>query len=84
MKVRYKSNGEMDISSLFNTHGVGEVITCDSSCAYIPDLDVWLESTQGWKDMGQAFRDHDLIIDNHNTSFFEPRDEEERKRGYSL
>jgi len=50
---------------------------------YIKDLDVWLEQKQEWKDMKQAFRDHDLITDNYNKYFFEPRNEEERKRGFS-
>ena len=44
----------------------------------IKDFDVWLESKQEWKDMAQAFRDKDLIIDNYNTIFFEPKTQEDK------
>lgn len=83
MKVKYKKSGVIAGSSMFNTSTVGEVLTGDDS-AYIKELDVWLEALQEWKDMPQAFKDHDLIADNFNTCFFEPRNEEDRKRGYSL
>ena len=83
MKVRYKETGVIAGSGRFNISTVGEVLTGDDS-AYIHDLDVWLEQKKEWKDMVQAFKDYDLITDNDNTIFFEPRNEEEKKRGYSL
>ena len=83
MKVRYRKTGAIATSSRFNAFAVLEVLTEDDS-AYVHDLDVWLEQKKKWKDMLQAFKDHDLITDNYNTIFFEPRNGEERVRGYSL
>lgn len=95
MKVRMKSNpSSVFSSSEFNTHALGEVIGCgkDFGCDlfYIKDLDVFIEARThagnhiGWKDMREAFKDKDLIIDNYNTCFFEPKNEEDRQRGYTL
>jgi hypothetical protein len=64
-------------------HALCEVLTGDDS-APPSELDVWLEATQSWKPMDQAFRDRDLICDNHNTCFFEPPTPEDRARGYTL
>ena len=80
MKVRFKK-GKETFANKFNPTGVGEVLTGDDS-VFISDLNVWLESKKEWKDMSEAFRDHDLIVDNYNTYFFEPRSEEDRKRGF--
>ncbi len=67
---------------------------------YISDLEVFItkniqfllnkEETQKWTpvghwiSMGEAFKNHDLITDNYNTEFFEPKNEEEKKRGYRM
>lgn len=85
MKVRYKKTGEEASSSGFNIHAINEVLTGEDS-AYIHELDVWLTKTTppGWKDMREAFRDHDLITDNYNRYFFEPWTEEDRERGFTL
>jgi hypothetical protein len=88
MKVRTK-NDPMDVfySGKFNTHAVGEVEGHGDSFGadlfFIRDLDVLLSSGE-WKDMSQAFKDHDLITDNYNVIFFEPINEEDRKRGYVI
>lgn len=90
MKVRHKNSPDQRATaSRFNTHGLGEMIVyfhdpddCDSD--FIRDYEVFLEATQQWKDMSQAFKDHDLITDNYNTEFFEPKDDAERQRGYRL
>jgi len=37
-----------------------------------------------WMSMSEAFKNNDLITDNYNTKFFEPKNDEERKRGYRL
>lgn len=37
-----------------------------------------------WISMDEAFKNKDLITDNYNTKFFEPKDEEEKNRGYRL
>ncbi len=84
MKVRYKKNHDLvDCASNFNMTALSEVILSDTS-EYTSKLEVFLEKTQEWKDMNQAFKDHDIIIDNYNTHFFEPPTEEDRKRGYTL
>ena len=88
MKVRMKSdpNGVFH-SSKFNTHAMSEVIGQGDSFGadsfFIKDLDVLL-STGQWKDMKQAFRDRDIITDNYNTWFFEPKTKADRDRGYTL
>lgn len=85
MKVRYKKTLSEASASQFNMHALSEVLTGDDSPS-ISELDVWLTKTNppGWKDMGQAFRDKDLITDNYDSRFFEPENEEDRKRGYTL
>jgi len=35
-----------------------------------------------WIPMDEAFKNKDLITDNYNTTFFEPENDEEKKRGY--
>jgi len=83
MKMRYKKTGRITFSSKFNVGGLFEVITEDDS-AFIKDLDVYLESKKEWKDLGQAFKDKDLIPDNLNVYFFEPINKKEREQGYRL
>ena len=87
MKVRTKIAKDEGQASRFNTSTTDEVIMYftegDADSMFIRELDVWIEPN-GWKDMAAAFADHDIITDNHNTCFFEPKDEEDRKRGYTL
>jgi hypothetical protein len=84
MKVRYKKNPEeIRYSSNFNTSAIGEVLTGDDS-PFFHELDVFLELKQEWKDLRQAFADRDLITDNYNTCFFEPKNQEDRRRGFTL
>jgi len=88
MKVRGKASGIVWFSNRFNIHGMSEIIInhkeYGGDSVYIKDFDVFLESNQEWKDMSQAFKDHDLIVDNYNTLFFEPSTKEDRIRGYTL
>ena len=81
MRIRYKKTGTEADSSRFNVHAIAEVLTGDDS-AYISDLDIWIDGE--WKDMGQAFKDRDIIPDNYNTFFGPPRTDEDRERGYFL
>ena len=81
MKLRYKKTGTETASSSFNVHAMAEVLTGDDT-VYISDLDVWLPKLNIWKDMGRAFTDHDLIVDDYNTYFFEPENDEEREKGW--
>jgi hypothetical protein len=87
MKVRNKKQTWEGLSSEFNTCGLGEVIVgflddegMDSM--FINELEVFLDSKQEWKDMSQAFKDNNIISDNFNTCFREPKNEEERENGY--
>ncbi len=83
MRLRYKASGEECGFQGLNTHAMSEVLTDDDS-VFIRDLDVYLEKTDppGWKDLKQALKDGDVIIDNYNTTFREPLNEAERKQGY--
>lgn len=87
MKVRNKEHTWTGWSSKFNTHALAEIIVgfdgdggMDSM--FISEVEIFLESKQIWKDMNQAFKDNDLIIDNYNTCFREPKNQEEIDRGY--
>lgn len=86
MRIRFKSNGIEGNSSDFNIHALAEVLVYfdegDADSVFIRDLDVLLES--GWKDMNQAFKDRDLIVDNYNTCFFPPQNKEDKERGFTL
>lgn len=42
------------------------------------------KSVGHWISMSEAFENYDLITDNYNIEFFEPENDEERKRGYRL
>jgi len=86
MKVRLKDFPEAVGSSMdFNTHALAEVIVGfeghGQDSVSVLDLEVWIEGL-GWKDMSRAFRDRDLIPDNHNRWFGEPRTCEDIERGY--
>jgi hypothetical protein len=81
MQIRYRDTGILGVASSFNLSA--KVIINDDS-AFERDLDVWLEQKQCWKSMDEAFRDCDLITDDHNTHFFEPLTEADRARGYTL
>jgi hypothetical protein len=83
MKVRYQKTGSIAHASRFNMAALAEVITGDDSPS-IHELDVWLEQKQQWKPLADAFRDHDVITDDLNSSFFEPQTEEDRQRGFAV
>lgn len=89
MRLKHKTRNLFATGSQFNTHGIGEFIAYyegedgDCSSDYIKDYDVQLPDGT-WKDFAQAFKDRDIIVDNYNTHFFFPTNEEDRKRGYTL
>lgn len=87
MKVRNKNNTWTGLSDNFNLHGLGEVIvTFDDGSGtesmFINELDIFLPSLGMWKDMEQAFKDKDIIPDNYNTIFAEPKCDKDRENGY--
>lgn len=81
MLIRHKDTKVETYSDKFNTSTIGEVVTQDDSL-FIKDLDVFIRSKNKWKDMRQAFADKDIITDNFNINFREPKSEEEYKQGY--
>jgi hypothetical protein len=84
MQVRWKDcPEEVRHTGEFNMHALNEIDMKDDS-AFVKDLDVFIEATGQWKDMGEAFRDKDIITDNYNSHFFEPKTQEDRERGYTL
>lgn len=86
MKARNKKTGDLGHSSKFNMHAILEIIVCfdegDCDSDYISNYDVYLESKQTWKPLDEAFRDKDIIEDNYCSEFREPRNEEEKQRGW--
>ena len=87
MKVRNIKTKEKGESSSFNTHSLSEVIVGwkeELDTVFTKDLEVFIEALQVWKTLNQAFKDKDIINDNYNEYFFEPKNEEDRKRGYTL
>lgn len=87
MKVRYKSRIDFTWYSIgFNTHAIGEVLIANSEhgadSEFIGRLEVYLPEQDVWKNMSEAFHDHDIIPDTHNEYFREPRTEDERTRGW--
>ena len=84
MKVRYKKYPNISRSSYhFNLASLNEILVGDDSPP-ISEMEVWLVSKNEWVDMATAFHDKDLITDNYNTEFFEPRTPEDRERGFTL
>ena len=86
MKVRNRQNKTEGYSSTFNTHACSEIVVYfpdgDCSSEFIADYDVYLESTQIWMDMQEAFREKLIIPDNYNTAFREPVNKAERDKGW--
>lgn len=82
--LRYKKHPDEPFhASQFNTSAASpiEILTGDDS-AFARDLDVLINGE--WKDLLEAFQDHDLIVDNFNTFFFVPNTPEDRERGFAL
>lgn len=89
MKIRHKELGTICSSSGFNTHSISEihVLYPDDGGAdsdFMRNYDVWLDTKQCWMDLLEAFKMHDVIVDNYNTHFFEPTTPDDRYRGYTL
>ena len=86
VKVRLIDNPDITgTADRFNTTEV--IVYYDGENGYISsefpsDLEVLIHDK--WITLKEAFKNHDLISDLYNTKFFEPKDEEERKRGYRI
>lgn len=87
MKLRQKSDGTICSSSNFNVNAMSEILVYwkeEMDTCFIKDFDVFIEANKKWMDLSEAFKQHDVIIDNYNTCFFEPQTIEDRKRGFAL
>lgn len=89
MKLRNKLTSDLCQSDKFNMHSTSEIIVfyeddCDSDYIKNFDVELGVGDAVRWVDLRQAFKDHDVITDNFNTRFFEPKDEEDRARGYTI
>ena len=85
MKLRLKETQETCSSYRFNIHALSEIYVYfehDMDTDFIKNYDVWLEAKQEWKDLSQAFQDSDIIPDNFNTYFREPKNDTERTQGW--
>ena len=86
MKVRFTDKPHITgTSNRFNVVALAEVIVgfdgdMGADTCFIRDLDVLIK--EEWITLSQAFKNHDLITDNYNTTFFEPKTPEDRERGY--
>jgi len=72
-------------SSKLNSNSISEIIIVWDSgevdSDYASRYEVLLTSGE-WITLTEAFRDNKVITDNYNTSFREPLNEEEKKRGW--
>ncbi len=87
MKVRLIKNKEITgTSNKFNTCSFNEVIVCfpdgGLESEFIFNLEVKIENR--WISLSEAFKQKLLVIDNYNTGFFEPVNDEEKDKGYRL
>lgn len=85
--VRHKEKPELlGSASRFNIHGIGAIFVCwrDGDMSEEMGRNLEVEIDGEWKPLTDAFKDHDLITDNHNTRFFKPPTPEDRERGYTL
>lgn len=92
MKIRLKDNPKVTGFSMgFNIHAMAEVIvgfdddesgqSMGMDSCFISELQVLLKDG-AWKDLGQAFKDKDVITDNYNIDFREPLNEAEKEQGW--
>lgn len=89
MKVRFKKRPDSEYHcSRFNPVGFGEVIiqgeNIGADSVFVVDLEIFVESKQTWKDMAIAFKEQDILPDNYNLWFSEPKTEQDRLRGYII
>lgn len=85
--IRHKKTGTVGSASRFNMSSLSEIlVNYDSGEAdsdYQSNWDVQLPDGS-WKDLRQAFKDHDVVTDNYNSRFHFPATLEDRERGFTL
>src|SRR5690606_11492436 len=91
MRLRHRTTQVNCYSSDLNTNALGEIVVyyddggADSD--YISNYDVLLKTgprAGQWIPLTEAFKHHDVIVDNYNTRFGEPLADADRERGYSI
>jgi len=71
----------------FNINALSEVfavIDGEYLDMFINELDVFVTAKKEWIHLPDAFKNKDVITDNFNTNFFEPKNEEDKNRGYTI
>lgn len=83
MKLRLKAAPHIEMDNIwrFNIHALCEVDVGDDSIL-CSDLEAFIVAKNEWKNFSDALRDRDIIPDNYNAWFREPKNDEERKRGW--
>lgn len=87
MEIRYIDNPKIIYhSSAFNLSSHSEIIICNINHGcdsdFINKFEVKINNK--WVLMVDAFKNHNLITDDHNTRFYLPINNEDKKRGYYL
>lgn len=85
VKARYKKTGEIGSTGEFNTSSISEVVFyADDWMDSVFQKDLEVEIDGKWKDLNQAFKDKDLVIDNLNRYFRPPETDADREAGVLL
>ena len=90
MQLRHLTTRATCSSSSFNTHSLNEIVVYfdegDADSDYITNYEVLLTTgprAGQWVLLSDAFKQRDVIPNNHNTCFAEPRSDADRELGYS-
>jgi hypothetical protein len=87
MKLRNLKTQEQCSASRFNMNSICEIevhLLDEIISDYPSNYEFWLEAEQCWMSWQEAKSKHLIITDNYNSCFFEPDNEEDKQRGYTL
>jgi hypothetical protein len=87
MKARIIGTQEVGQASTFNVHALSEVfVYFKDECVdeFCKNVEVFVESINNWLPLLAALEEHLVITDNYDTSFFEPKNKEDKERGFTL
>lgn len=87
MKIRCIKTGKIGQSGSFNTRSLCEILVyfendMDTDCQ--KNYEIFIEKEQKWMTFKEAWKGKHIINDNYNTVFFEPENEEDKERGFTL
>lgn len=88
MKIRCIEKPE-DIgeSSNFNVQSLNEIMVYFDDWMdtdYPKNYEVYIEAINEWISFSKAWKEKHIINDNYNKRFFEPDNDEDRERGFTL